>query len=75
MENAIIIRGRQVGPNQIETDEKFSAQGQDLAVIVLPLPVENGKERETIFDFLKRLPAGNRSRQEIDQQIKEDRNW
>ena len=75
MENAIVVRGRQVGPNQIETDEKLSAEGQELAVIVLALPSLPSKQQETIFDFIRRLPPGTRTREEIDRLVAGERDW
>jgi hypothetical protein len=48
MQNAIVIKGRLVGPQSVELDEP-------------------------VFDFLRRLPAGTRGREDIDHQIREER--
>jgi hypothetical protein len=73
IEHSIIINGRLVGPRNVELDEPVdSLQGE---VEVTLRPRGNGKAGagEPVSDFLRRVPAGTRSREEIDRGIHQER--
>ncbi len=67
MTHAIIIRGRVTGPNSIVTDEPIHAE--EVEVIVRPKP----RTKLDIVAFLKSLPPGTRTKEDIDRQIRDER--
>ncbi|MGA2233377.1 MAG: hypothetical protein ABSH22_20940 [Tepidisphaeraceae bacterium] len=73
MQNAIVIKGRLVGPRSVELDEPIGGGAQDVEVIVRVSPDGVSSRTERVFDFLRRLPAGTRGREDIDHQIREER--
>lgn len=74
MQNAIVIRGRLVGPNNVELEEPVSDLTAEVEVIVRPRPSnELTDSSSNILDFLRQLPPGNRTREDIDAQIREER--
>lgn len=76
MQNAVVVKGRLVGPTQIQLDEPLPPQDAAVAVIVCPLsPAASAAENQSIFDFLRTLPAGTRTREDIDRQLASDRDW
>ena len=73
MQDAIVVKGRLIGPRNVELEQSVSNANEHVEVIVHmgdQLASENG---ESIFAFLRRLPAGNRTKDEIDRQITEER--
>lgn len=76
MQNAVVVKGRLVGPTQIQLDEPLPSQDAAVAVIVCPLsPTASASENQSIFDFLRTLPPGTRTREDIDRQLAADRDW
>lgn len=67
MTHAIIIKGRVTGPRSIEVDEPLHAE--EVEVIVRP----RSQAGQDIVEFLKGLPPGTRSKEDIDRQIREER--
>jgi hypothetical protein len=75
MQRAVVIRGRLVGPTTVELDEPVSVPDVQRTVEVLlriPADLASG-ETETIVEFLQNLPAGVRSKEEIDRQLVTER--
>lgn len=74
MQSAIVIRGRLVGPTNVELDEPVPDLAADVEVIVRPRQeTEAARPSSNILDFLRQLPPGTRTREEIDAQIREER--
>jgi hypothetical protein len=74
MQSAIVIRGRLIGPTNVELDEPVSDLAADVEVIVRPRPAnEHSAPNANILDFLRQLPPGTRTREDIDAQIREER--
>ncbi|MGD0769300.1 MAG: hypothetical protein ABSB42_14040 [Tepidisphaeraceae bacterium] len=73
MRTAIVIKGRLTGPRSVELEESVSNAKGEVEVIVRT--DDNGGPRriESMVDFLRRIPAGQRSREDIDRQIQEER--
>lgn len=72
MQRAIIVRGRLSGPKRIELDEPVEDVTGEVEVVVRAVePAE--KHGQSIFDFLRSLPPGTRSKEDIDRQIAEER--
>jgi hypothetical protein len=73
MHKAIVIKGRLVGPKSVELDEAVTNAKGEVQVIV-PMGTDGASPQvESVFDFLHRGSAGNRSREDIDKQIREER--
>jgi len=73
MQSKIIIKGHLNGPNNVVLDQPAPSAKGEVEVIVR---TDNGKEpgpKENVFAFLRRLHEGTRSKEEIDQQIREER--
>jgi hypothetical protein len=73
MQNAVVIKGRLVGPQSVELDEPVVGGKPDVEVIVRISPDGAPGKVESVFDFLRRIPAGGRAREDIDRQIREER--
>jgi phage terminase large subunit-like protein len=73
MQSVHIIRGHLTGPRSVELDEAVADPQGEVQVIVPRSSNGASPLRESIHAFLKRLPAGTRTRQEIDQQLHEER--
>ena len=72
MQNAIVISGRLTGPRSVELDEPVADLHAEVEVILRPGhgPAVGGS---SVGEFLRGLPLGKRSRQEIDQQLHQER--
>jgi hypothetical protein len=73
MQSVRIIRGRLTGPTSVELDEAVSDARGEVQVIVPQSANGAARNGENLVAFLKRLPAGTRTEQEIDEQIQEER--
>ena len=72
MRNAIVIAGRLVGPRQVELDEPVSSLGAQVAVIIdSQSPTQ--KNDGSLAAFFAGLPPGSRNRENINQQLKSER--
>jgi hypothetical protein len=73
MQRSLIVKGRLVGPKSVELDEPVA--GMTSEVEVLMRLATDGPEAagETLSQFLSGLPAGTRSKEEIDKQIHDER--
>lgn len=69
--NGIVIKGRLTGPRNVELDEPVSAVTPEVEVIVRPLAPAPADQ--SVVDFLRRLPPGQRTRQEIDRELRQER--
>jgi hypothetical protein len=76
MQNAVVIKGKLIGPTQIQLHEPFQSSEASVAVIVCPISSTNpASQDQSIFDFLQTLPAGTRSKEDIDRQVAHQRDW
>jgi hypothetical protein len=74
MQTAIVVKGRIISPTTIELDEPISQPNGSVEIIVRSLDEEQIASGETIFEFLRRLPPGTRTKEDIDRQIRQERN-
>jgi hypothetical protein len=72
MERAIIVRGRLSGPRRIDLDEAVDEVAGEVEVVVRPVQAETAPKRD-IFEVLRSLTPGTRSKEDIDRQIAEER--
>ncbi len=76
MQKVIVIKGRLVGPKNVELDEAVVNATEEVEVIVRTGEPEFSRQEQSVFEFLRCSPAGTRSREEIDRQIHDEReNW
>jgi len=76
MQNAVVIKGKLIGPTQIQLDEPFQSSETSVAVIVCPITAAlPGSDSQSIFDFLQFLPPGTRSKADIDKETADQRDW
>lgn len=73
MQNSVVIKGKLIGPRNVELDQPVSGAKAEVEVVVHPLSAPPAANGETISQFLRRLPAGNRTKQDIDEQVREER--
>ena len=73
MERAIVVRGKLTDAQHIELDEAVTELEGPVDVVLRGVPSETGGQDEDIFDFIARLPPGSRSKEDIDRQIREER--
>ncbi len=71
MTRAVVVRGHLVGPSMVQLDEPVNDPASEVEVI-LRVPVE-GNTQESLAAFLRGLPAGTRTKGEIDRQLREER--
>jgi hypothetical protein len=75
MQRAVVVRGRLVGPTTVELDEPVlnpDLLGTVEVVLRMPEDVTVG-ETQTMIEFLKSLPPGVRSKEDIDRQLVDER--
>jgi len=73
MQGQIIIKGRLVGPRNVELDEPISTTNSEVDVIVRVGAPDAIADSESISDFLRHLPTGIISKDEIDQRLRSER--
>jgi hypothetical protein len=73
MQRAIAVRGRLINPSTIELDEPVSEFTGDVEVVLRAVTGDQTSKGETVFEFLRRLPIGTRTKEDIDHQIGEER--
>ena len=71
MEKAIVIRGKLSDPRHIELDEPITELRGPVELVLRPVPRE--ATGQNIFDLIMRHPPGTRSKDDIDREIREER--
>lgn len=72
MERGVVVRGRLHG-RQIDLDEPVDQLDGEVEVVVRPVAPARAKPAESIFEFIRKLPPGTRTKDDIDRQIAEER--
>jgi hypothetical protein len=73
MEKAIIVRGKMAGPLRVELEEPVQDLHGDVEVVLRSVEASPRVTPRDVFDLIASLPAGARSKEEIDQQIADER--
>jgi hypothetical protein len=73
MQSPIVVKGRLINPRMVELDEPVSELTGDVEVVLRAVAGDQAVKGETVFEFLRRLPVGMRTKEDIDQQIGEER--
>jgi hypothetical protein len=71
--NAIVAHGRFVSPTQLELTDPVSTIPGEVEIVVRPLPPAEKSSAAELLEFIQSLPPGNRSKEDIDAQIREER--
>ncbi len=71
MTKAVVVKGQLVGPSTVELDEPVDEPAGEVEVI-LRIPTQEGNV-EGLAAFLRGLPAGTRTKDDIDRQLREER--
>ena len=72
MQRALVVKGRLTGPRSVELEEDVTEAATGVDVVVR-LPARPNLEGDDIITYLRGLPAGKRTKDEIDRQIQEER--
>lgn len=72
MEKAVIVRGRLSDPQHVELDEPVTEIDGDVEVVLKPAATQRSGTTD-IFDLIAGLQAGDRSKEDIDHQVHEER--
>jgi hypothetical protein len=73
MPSPIVVKGRLINPRTVELDEPVSELTGDVEVVLRAVAGDQAAKGETVFEFLRRLPVGTRTKEDIDKQIGEER--
>ncbi len=69
MPRTVVIKGRVVGPSTVELEQPLPERTREVEVVARVADKTNGK----LSDYLRSLPPGTRSKEDIDRQIREER--
>ena len=69
MPRRVVIKGRVVGPRTVELERPLPDKTREVEVVARVVEDDGGK----LSDYVRGLPAGTRSKEDIDQQIREER--
>ena len=69
MSRTIVVKGRVVGPKTVELDQALPELTREVQVVAQVADEIGG----LLSDYLRNLPPGIRTKEDIDQQIREDR--
>jgi hypothetical protein len=69
MPRTVVIKGRVVGPHTVELETALPDQTREVEVVARVADRVGGK----LSDYVRSLPPGTRSSDDIDRQIREER--
>jgi len=72
MERGVVVRGRLRG-RHIDLDEPVDQLEGEVEVVVRAVEPERPNTVESIFEFIRTLPPGTRTKEHIDRQLAEER--
>ena len=75
MQKEIVIRGRLTAPTHVELDKPVTDLTANVEVTVRVSAADDGagSQLDELLEFLRNLPPGTRSREDIDRQVREER--
>jgi hypothetical protein len=73
MERAVVVTGKLSDVRHVELDEAVTEIEGAVEVVLRPVKGRAAPAQESIFDLIARLPGGTRSKEDIDRQIREER--
>jgi hypothetical protein len=69
MPRTVVVKGRVVGPHTVELETALPDQTREVEVVARVADRVGGK----LSDYVRGLPPGTRSKDDIDRQIREER--
>lgn len=72
MERTVVVNGRLSDSRHVELHEPVTGLEGEVEVVLRPAR-SKANTGESIFDLIARLPGGTRSKEDIDRQIREER--
>ena len=72
MEKAVTVAGRMVGPKHIELEEPLAGAVGKVEILVR-ITGDTQPVAGDILDLISALPAGTRTKEDIDRQMREER--
>jgi hypothetical protein len=75
MARIVVLKGRIASPTSVVLDEALPPNAIEVEVHVSLPDQEVAKEAQSLSDFLRALPPGKRTKEDIDRQLREERNW
>lgn len=75
MGKAMIVKGRLSDPRHIELDEPVTGMQGPVEIVLrqAPLKASGSNGRQDVFKLIASLPPGRRPKDDIDRQIREER--
>jgi len=73
MSRTVVIKGHMVGPTTVQLEQPLPEQAREVEVRA-ELPDDPGRRRGRLSEFLRSLPPGTRTKEDVDQQVREERN-
>ncbi len=73
MGNAIVVKGVLLSPTHLELATPVTSLAGEVEVEVRPVGISEKKTARDLVEFLRSLPAGTRTKEDIDAQIREER--
>ncbi len=69
MPRTVVVKGRAVGPHTVELETALPDRTQEVEVVARVADTVGG----SLSDYVRALPAGTRSKDDIDRQLREER--
>lgn len=73
MERALVVTGRMIGPTTVELDEPVSDMTGTVEVILRYRAKQQPQNGGSLSAYLRSLPPGTRTKEDVDRQIREER--
>jgi hypothetical protein len=73
MNRTVVVGGKLSDSRHVELDEPVTDLEGPVEVVLRSIAPETEGTGEDIFDFIAKLPPGTRSKEDIDQQLREER--
>ena len=70
MRESITMRGKLSDARHIELAEPIEDVGEEVEVVIRPI---QPRPKKDVFEFIASLPAGTRTKEDIDRQMREER--
>ena len=70
MTRTVVIKARKVGPSTVELDQPLPEEVDEIEVLA-----RVKTEGRLLSEVISSLPPGKRSKEDIDRQLREDRDW
>jgi hypothetical protein len=76
MHSPIIVKGHLTGRRNVELEEPVTNVMAEVEVIVRAADGASDEQTQSVFQFLRGLPPGTQTREELDRRIQEDcKSW